>query len=97
MKFRYRRDIAIQETTGQLCGEDICQEELNTEMEPFSQDIHGIQRILVCGSTLGKSLYRYPYTLSFQFHLLQLCCVVIFPPSRVTAGRLIMGQRNKML
>lgn len=40
---------------------------------------------------------KFPYTLSSQFHLLQSCCVVIFPPSRVTAGKLIMDQRNKML
>lgn len=70
MKFRYRRDIAIQETTGQLCGEDICQEELNTEMEPFSQDIHGIQRILVCGSTLGSlsTNFLIPSVFSFIFY-----------------------------
>lgn len=88
MELDYGRDIVIQETTGQLHGEGVPQEEVNAEMEPLSQEVPGVQRI-VGWESLSVSL-PYSYTLCFQCHLLQPYCVVTFPLVRVTGGKLIM-------
>lgn len=85
----YGRDTVIQEATGQLHGEGIPQEELNAEMEPLSQEIPGVQRIVGLES-LSTSL-PYSYTFCFQFHLLQPYCVISFPLVRATGGKFIMN------
>lgn len=62
MELDYGRDIVIQETTGQLHGEEIPQKELSAGMEPLSQEVPGVQRLAG-----WESLYKSPIFLRFQF------------------------------